>query len=108
MNPLVRYSLFRILIFAATLLALYAIGGLRGVWLLGTSVVVSALVSYLALTRFRHQATDVIARRVEARIERKNAGREESSEDIEDAVVDARDSVGESKSHREQSAEGKS
>lgn len=107
MNPLVRYSLFRILIFAATVLALY-VAGLRDVWLLGTSVVVSALVSYLALTTFRHQATDVIARRVEARIERKNADRGASSEDIEDAAVDTRAAEESSDDDREQCPEGKS
>lgn len=107
MNPLVRYSLFRILIFAATILALY-VAGLRDVWLLGVSVVVSALVSYLALTTFRHQATEAIARRVEARIERKNAGRGASSEDVEDAAVDEQTAGDTSDDHREQCPEGKS
>ena len=64
MSPVLTYSLLRLAIFAVTLLVLYLLGA-RGLLLLALAVLVSGLVSFLALSRQRDAMSGVLVRRLE-------------------------------------------
>lgn len=86
MNPLVRYTVFRMAILAAVVV-LGALAGMRGMLLIAVSLVVSMLVSYIVLRGPRLAAAHSVEKAVQGRVERKAARRNQAS--IEDNANDA-------------------
>lgn len=86
MRPFAFYSFMRILVFAGTLLALYAVGA-RGWLLVVLALLISAGLAYLLLKQQRDKVANVIADRVdrkqatkfEHRIDRANAEEDEAA-----------------------------
>jgi Protein of unknown function (DUF4229) len=91
---MLRYSLLRILLFLGVLSLLWLLG-LRDrdeQWmLLVLSALISLVLSYFVLARFREEATQTLASRVERRSRHRQAAREEESDEAaEDGRVDDR------------------
>lgn len=83
--PLVRYTVMRMALFAATVVVLY-IAGARSMILLVSALVISMLLSYIVLRSQRVAATTAIADRIETRRAATQAKRQqESDEDAESA-----------------------
>jgi hypothetical protein len=90
---MLRYSILRLLIFFGVLSLLWLLG-LRDQdqqWmLLVLSALISMVLSYFVLARFREESTAAIAARLERRVEAKQAGapavsgEDEAAEDAED------------------------
>ena len=90
---MLRYSVLRLLIFFGVLSLLWLLG-LRDQdqqWmLLVLSALISMVLSYFVLARFREESTAELARRIERRAEAKRAGKpavtgaDEAAEDAED------------------------
>jgi hypothetical protein len=90
---MLRYSVLRLLIFFGVLSLLWLLG-LRDQdqqWmLLVLSALISMVLSYFVLARFRQESTAELARRIERRAEAKQAGKpsvsgaDEAAEDAED------------------------
>jgi Protein of unknown function (DUF4229) len=90
---MLRYSVLRLLVFFGVLSLLWLLG-LRDKdqqWmLLVLSALISMVLSYFVLARFREESTAELARRIERRTEAKQAGRpavsgaDEAAEDAED------------------------
>jgi hypothetical protein len=87
---MLRYSVLRLLIFFGVLSLLWLVG-IRDQWmLLVLSALISMVLSYFVLARFREESTAELARRVERRTAAKQAGRpavsgpDEAAEDAED------------------------
>ena len=91
---MLRYSVFRLLIFFGCLLFFWLVG-LRNdqVLLLLVSATVSVVLSFFLLRSQRDRFSEQIAERVEKRQEAKRAAREagdrQTDEDVEDAELDA-------------------
>jgi hypothetical protein len=89
-----RYTVFRLLIFFGCLLFFWLVG-LRNdqVLLLLVSATVSVVLSFFLLRSQRDRFSEQIAERVEKRQEAKRAAREagdrQTDEDVEDAELDA-------------------
>jgi hypothetical protein len=90
---MVRYTVLRALMFFGVMAALYLLG-LRDrgqEWmLLVLSALISMVLSYFVLARFRQESTKVLAERLQRRAEAKQSGRpavhglDEEAEDAED------------------------
>lgn len=96
---MLRYTVLRILVFAATLALLWLVG-LRGeddlLLLVVGAALLSAVISFFALRRFREDTSARIAERLEHRAEsrRERAPRAGGDEEVEDAEVDQRRPTG--------------
>jgi type II secretory pathway component PulM len=94
---MLRYSLLRILLFLGVLSLLWLLG-LRDrdqQWmLLVLSALISLVLSYFVLARFREEATETIAARVERRAQDRRSRAADSDEAAEDAEADARQAEG--------------
>lgn len=75
MAQIARYTALRLLVFFGILSALY-LCGLKGFLLLIVAALLSTLVSYFVLARFRDETTAVVQQRVEAKAERARKMRE--------------------------------
>ena len=88
---MLRYSVLRLLVFLGVLSLLWLLG-LRDrdeQWmLLVLSALISLVLSYFVLARFREEATQTLASRVEQRTRDRQAARAQQSDE---AVEDARD-----------------
>lgn len=95
---MLRYSVLRVMIFFGVLMALW-LAGLKGPdnqWkLLVLSALISMVLSYFVLARFREESTQKLAERIRARAEAKQSGQgargvhgqDEAAEDAEDEGV---------------------
>jgi hypothetical protein len=63
MRATMSYSILRLLLFFAAILALY-FAGLRGILLVGVAAVVSALISYVVLSRLRDSMSASLNNRI--------------------------------------------
>lgn len=85
---MLRYSILRLLVFFGVLSLLWLLG-LRDTedqWkLLVLSALISMVLSYFLLARFREESTRQLAERVQKRAEARQAGAGESDEAAEDA-----------------------
>lgn len=75
MPKILRYSALRLLVFFGVLCALY-LAGMRGFLLLIVAALVSTLVSFFALARFRDETAQVVQQKVDARAARARELRE--------------------------------
>lgn len=82
MAPVARYTALRLLVFFG-LLAVLWLCGLRGFLLLIVAALLSTLVSFFALSRFREETVDVVQHRVEERKLRAQQAREAEDDDEE-------------------------
>lgn len=80
---MIRYTVLRLLIFVAALLALFLVG-FRSWALLILSAGISLVVSYFALRGPREQFASQVQRKVEQRQERAEAYRSAEDDDTED------------------------
>jgi len=80
---MIRYSIWRLLIFVVALLALYAVG-LRSWGLLILSALVSLIVSFFALRGPREQFAEQVERKVSERRARVEAFRNADDDDLDD------------------------
>jgi Protein of unknown function (DUF4229) len=94
---MLRYSLLRILVFLGVLSLLWLLGlrdrDEQGM-LLVLSALISLVLSYFVLARFREEATSTLAARVERRTRDRQARAGQSDEAVEDATIDGRDEDG--------------
>jgi len=90
-----RYTVLRLLVFLGVLSALWLLG-LRGqenmLLLVAGAALLSAVISYFGLRRFREEYSAQLAQKIEQRIETKQAkqsaaGAGATDEDVEDAEV---------------------
>lgn len=89
-SPALRYSLLRILLFLACLIALWLVG-LRGFTLVILGGLLSMVLSLFVLRGPREEWTARLTERVEARTARVQGAHQVSDEDVEDAEVDRHD-----------------
>lgn len=80
MNPIVRYTLLRFLVFFGILAAFY-LAGLRGFLLLIVAALASTAVSYFVLNQFRAETEQVVQHKIEERSARAKALREAEDDD---------------------------
>ena len=96
---MLRYTVLRVLVFAASLALLWLLG-LRGedelILLVVGAALLSAVVSFFALRRFREDTSAQIAERLEHRAEARRAEgpRVGGDEEVEDAEVEQRRASG--------------
>jgi membrane protein implicated in regulation of membrane protease activity len=86
-NPLVKYSLARLVLFVAAL-ALLSLAGAGRFWAIVLAAVISMLVAYVLLRPLREQAAEQLQSRVQRRLQAASAAVGTTDEQAEDAEVE--------------------
>ena len=90
---MLRYSVLRLLIFFGVLSLLWLVG-IRDQWmLLVLAALISMVLSFFVLARFREEGTTAIAERLQRRVEAKQAGKP-AVHGADEEAVDAEDERG--------------